>query len=83
MPRTISSLVVASALGASLASAQDNPPIGGVISPPGAMIFYIARGPAGTCGNNCSEWIVAEGTVQWDSHKRFLCLLYTSPSPRD
>jgi len=57
------------------ARAQENPPIGGVVSPPGAMIFYIARGAAGACGNNCSEWIAAEGTVQWDSHKRFLALL--------
>jgi hypothetical protein len=56
--------------------AQDAPPpVGGVTSPPGAMIFYVARGPAGVCGNNCSEWIAAEGTVLWDSHKRFLALL--------
>ena len=58
------------------ARAQDAlPPVGGVISPPGAMIFYVARGSAGACGNHCSEWIAAEGTVQWDSHKRLLALL--------
>ena len=39
------------------------------------MIFYLAHGSAGACGNNCSEWIAAEGTVLWDSHKRFLALL--------
>jgi hypothetical protein len=56
--------------------AQDAlPPVGGVTSPPGAMIFYVARAPAGVCGDNCSEWIVAEGTVLWDSYKRFLALL--------
>lgn len=46
------------------------PPIGGFGSPPDAMIFYVAHGAAGTCGPGCSEWIAAEGTVQWDTHKR-------------
>jgi hypothetical protein len=51
------------------------PPVGGVASPADAMIFYVARGPAGTCGQNCSEWIAAEGKVYWDTHKRLLALL--------
>src|SRR4051812_43485887 len=38
------------------------------------MIFYVARGAA-ACGQNCSEWIAAEGTVQWDTHKRLLNIL--------
>ena len=41
----------------------------------GTMIFYLARGPLGACGPNCSEWIAAEGTVQWDTYKRLLALL--------
>src|SRR4051794_24110911 len=48
------------------------PPVGGVQSPIDVMIFYVAR----TCtGGNCSEWIVAEGVVQWDTHKRLFAFL--------
>ena len=46
------------------------PPVGGVISPPDAMIFYLAHGPEGACGPDCSEWIAAEGAVEWDTFKR-------------
>ena len=46
------------------------PPVGGVISPPDAMIFYLAHGRDGACGPNCSEWIAAEGVVEWDTFKR-------------
>jgi hypothetical protein len=38
------------------------------------MIFYVAHGPLGTCGPGCSEWIAAEGAVQWDSFKRLIAL---------
>jgi hypothetical protein len=64
-------------VGAGLAQAQtpQRPPVGGIGSPPDAMIFYVARGPAGTCGQGCSEWIAAEGTVQWDTHKRLIAIL--------
>ncbi len=51
------------------------PPIGGFGSPPDAMIFYVAHGAAGTCGPGCSEWIAAEGTIQWDTHKRLIAIL--------
>jgi hypothetical protein len=51
------------------------PPIGGLGSPPDAMIFYVARGAAGACGPGYSEWIAAEGTVQWDTHKRLIAIL--------
>jgi hypothetical protein len=62
---------------AGLAQAQtpQRPPVGGIGSPPGAMIFYVAHGPAGACGQGCSEWIAAEGTVQFDTHKRLLNIL--------
>jgi hypothetical protein len=57
------------------AQAQQRPPIGLYGSPPDAMIFYVAHGPAGACGPGCSDWIAAEGTVQWDSYKRLIAIL--------
>lgn len=62
---------------AGLASAQtaQRPAVGGFGSPPDAMIFYVAHGAAGACGQGCSEWIAAEGTVQWDTHKRLIAIL--------
>ena len=73
----IGTLIILAALLESPAHAQDGgrPPVGGVSSPREAMIFYLARGPAGACGPGCSEWIAAEGIVQWDSFKRLLALL--------
>jgi hypothetical protein len=60
-----------------LASAQTSarPPAGGVNSLPDAMIFYVAHGADGACGNNCADWIAAEGTVQWDTYKRLINIL--------
>jgi hypothetical protein len=60
---------------ATAAPAQQRPPIGLYGSPPDAMIFYVAHGPAGSCGPGCSDWIAAEGTVQWDSWKRLIAIL--------
>ena len=59
------------------AQAQDprRPAVGGIGSPVDAMIFYVARGADGACGQGCSEWIAAEGTVQWDTHKRLIAIL--------
>jgi hypothetical protein len=34
------------------------------------MIFYQAHGQNGACGANCSDWIAAEGVVEWDTFKR-------------
>ena len=61
------------AAGFAQAQTPQRPP--GFGSPPDAMIFYVARGAAGACGQGCSEWIAAEGTVQWDTHKRLLAIL--------
>jgi hypothetical protein len=55
--------------------APPRPPVGGIGSPPDAMIFYVAHGAAGACGPDCSEWIAAEGTVQFDTHKRLIAIL--------
>ena len=61
--------------GAGPALAQQRPAVGGFGSPPDAMIFYVAHGAAGACGQGCSDWIAAEGTVQWDAHKRLIAIL--------
>ncbi|WP_407154208.1 hypothetical protein [Bradyrhizobium sp. STM 3557] len=50
-------------------------PVGGFGSPPDAMIFYVAHGATDACGPGCSDWIAAEGTVQWDTHKRLIAIL--------
>jgi len=62
---------------AGLAQAQDphRPAVGGIGSPTDAMIFYVAHGADGACGSGCSDWIAAEGTVQWDTHKRLIAIL--------
>src|SRR6478672_1821765 len=64
-------------ISAGCAQAQDphRPAVGGIGSPINAMIFYVARGAPGACGPGCSEWIAAEGTVQWDTHKRLIAIL--------
>jgi hypothetical protein len=69
--------LVALFVAAGLAAAQtpQRPPVGGFGSPPDAMIFYVAHGAAGSCGQGCSEWIAAEGTVQWDTYKRLIAIL--------
>ena len=62
---------------AGIAQAQDpnRPAVGGIGSPIDAMIFYVAHGTEGACGPGCSDWIAAEGTVQWDTHKRLIAIL--------
>src|SRR5215470_19590758 len=63
-------------LAASAASAQaPRPAVGGIGSPADAMIFYVAHGAADSCGPGCADWIAAEGTVQWDTHKRLFNIL--------
>jgi hypothetical protein len=63
-------------LAASAVSAQaPRPAVGGIGSPADAMIFYVAHGAADSCGPGCSDWIAAEGTVQWDTHKRLYNIL--------
>jgi hypothetical protein len=63
------------AAGIAQAQTPQRPAVGGIGSPPDAMIFYVARGAPGACGPGCSEWIAAEGTVQWDTHKRLINIL--------
>jgi hypothetical protein len=63
------------AAGLALAQTAQRPAVGGIGSPPDAMIFYVAHGAADACGQGCSDWIAAEGTVQWDTHKRLISIL--------
>jgi hypothetical protein len=67
-------LSLVTAVGAA-AQTTMRPPVGGFGSAPDAMIFYVAHGAAGACGPGCSDWIAAEGTVQWDTHKRLIAIL--------
>jgi hypothetical protein len=73
----VGALAIIAALFATSARSQDEarPPVGGVASPQGAMIFYLAHGRDGACGANCSDWIAAEGAVQWDTFKRLFAFM--------
>lgn len=77
MPARAAAFAVLLSLVTSLAHAQTppRPPIGGFGSLPDAMIFYVAHGAPDACGQGCSDWIAAEGTVQWDTHKRLIAIL--------
>ena len=70
-------IIIASVLVSASTRAEDaaSLPTGGVTSPTGAMIFYLAHGREGSCGPNCSEWIAAEGVVEWDTFKRLFAFL--------
>jgi hypothetical protein len=61
--------------GFAAAQTAQRPPVGGIGQLPDAMIFYVAHGERGTCGPGCSDWIAAEGVVQWDTHKRLIAIL--------
>jgi hypothetical protein len=74
-PVLLGALMAVAAAGFAQAQTPQRPPVGGIGSPTDAMIFYVAHGAAGACGPGCSEWIAAEGTVQWDTHKRLLAIL--------
>jgi hypothetical protein len=65
----------------SAASAQTTarPPIGDVGAPPSAMIFYVAHGAENSCGPGCSDWIAAEGGLQWDTGRRLIAILDRHP----
>jgi hypothetical protein len=70
-----SGLMTFLATGFAAAQTAQRPPVGGIGELPDAMIFYVAHGAPGACGQGCSEWIAAEGAVQWDTHKRLIAIL--------
>ena len=72
---TFVTLVHAAAGQSATAQSSMRPAIGGIGELPDAMIFYVAHGKDGACGPGCSDWIAAEGTVQWDTHKRLIAIL--------
>ncbi len=39
------------------------------------MIFYAVHGGEEACGANCTDWIAAEGAIQWDTFKRLFTFL--------
>jgi hypothetical protein len=42
---------------------------------PDALQVYLARGPAGSCGEKCEEWIAVEGTVDFQGPQRLIAAL--------
>jgi hypothetical protein len=70
-----SALMTLVATGFAAAQTAQRPPVGGIGQLPDAMIFYVAQGAPGACRPGCSEWIAAEGIVQWDTHKRLIAIL--------
>jgi len=68
-------ITLSALLAAGMAQAQTRPPIGGIGQLPDAMIFYVAHGGPDACGPGCSDWIAAEGTVQFDTFKRLIAIL--------
>ncbi len=71
----LAALAAVANLSAATAQTTPRPPVGGFGSPADAMIFYAAHGADGSCGPGCSDWIAAEGTVQWDTYKRLINIL--------
>src|ERR1700731_4411641 len=82
--RLVMAILVMTILLAPAARAQDGlrPPVGGVITPADAMIFYLAHGPEGACGQNCSVWIAAEGIVEWGTFKRLVAFAARLGEPK-
>jgi hypothetical protein len=70
-----SGLMTLVATGLAAAQTTSRPPVGGIGELPDAMIFYVTHGAPGACGPGCSEWIAAEGVIQWDTHKRLIAIL--------
>jgi hypothetical protein len=71
----LAALAAVATVGTATAQTTPRPPVGGFGSPADAMIFYAAHGADGSCGAGCSDWIAAEGTVQWDTYKRLINIL--------
>jgi hypothetical protein len=62
---------ISSALdGSHAASAEPQP-----ANPWPLIVFYVAKGEPNACGPGCSEWIVAEGMIDENAHRRLHGLL--------
>lgn len=72
----LGALLAVATVSAAAGQTTARPPVGSFgSSSPDAMIFYVAHGAEGSCGPGCSDWISAEGTVQWDTFKRLIAIL--------
>jgi hypothetical protein len=71
----LSGLIAVATAGFAAGQTTTRPAVGGVGSPPDAMIFYVAHGAVDACGKGCSDWIAAEGTVQFDTNRRLIAIL--------
>jgi hypothetical protein len=71
----VSGLIALVTAGVAAGQTTARPPVGGVGSPPDAMIFYVAHGAVDACGKGCSDWIAAEGAVQFDTNRRLIAIL--------
>jgi hypothetical protein len=58
-----------------LAPAEQNRLLSQIENQP--MLFFVAKGPAGSCGPGCDEWIAAEGNFVPDTPQRFRDFLAT------
>jgi hypothetical protein len=64
--------------GAKIALSQPRPggdpanPLSGTGSLPDDIFIYPAQGAPAGCGENCSDWLAAEGRVYWDGYKRII-----------
>jgi hypothetical protein len=47
-------------------------PLSGTGSLPDDIFIYPAQGAPRGCGENCSDWLAAEGRVYWDGYKRII-----------
>jgi hypothetical protein len=74
--------------GAKIALSQPRPggdpanPLSGTGSLPDGIFIYPARGAPGGCGENCSDWLAAEGRVYWDGYKRIIAGLDRFVNPK-
>jgi len=63
---------------AEIASSQPRPggdpanALSGTGSLPDGILIYPAQGAPGGCGENCSDWLAAEGRVYWEGYKRVI-----------
>jgi tetratricopeptide (TPR) repeat protein len=47
----------------------------GAESLPSAVMVYVARGPAGSCGEKCEEWLAVEGMLDGEAPRRVIAAL--------
>jgi len=71
----VGGLITVITAGCAAGQTPPRPAVGGIGSAADAMIFYVAHGPADACGKGCSDWIAAEGTVQFDTNRRLMAIL--------